>query len=91
MLTEKFFTILGASIANALYIGCEVMKFCTVSFFGHRHIEGDIWELDEKLREVVQLMINRNYCTECLVGTGGDFARIVSSAIRYEQKRYDEV
>lgn len=67
------------------------MRFCTVSFFGHRYIEGDIWELDEKLREIVQLMINRNFCTECLVGTGGDFDRIASSAIRYEQKRFDEV
>lgn len=67
------------------------MHTCTVSFFGHRLIEGDIWELDEKLREIVRLMINRNFYTEFLVGTGGDFDRIVSSAIRHEQKLFGDV
>ena len=67
------------------------MRFCTVSFFGHRYIEGDIWELDEKLREIVRLMINRNYYTEFLVSTGGDFDRIASSAIKHEQKLFIDV
>ena len=67
------------------------MRSCTVSFFGHRLIEGDIWELDEKLREIVRLMINRNYYTEFLVSTGGDFDRIVSSAIKHEQKLFGDV
>lgn len=67
------------------------MHICTVSFFGHRLIEGDFWELDEKLREIVRLMINRNYYTEFLVSTGGDFDRIVSSAIKHEQKLFADV
>ena len=64
------------------------MHICTVSFFGHRLIEGDIWELDEKLREIVRLMLNRNFYTDFLVSTGGDFDRIASSAIKHEQKLF---
>lgn len=67
------------------------MHTCTVSFFGHRLIEGDFWKLDEKLREIVRLLINRNFYTEFLVSTGGDFDRIVSSAIKHEQKLFGEV
>ncbi|MBQ3604379.1 MAG: hypothetical protein IJA02_11105 [Clostridia bacterium] len=63
---------------------------CTVSFFGHRYIEGDIWEIDEKLREIIRILINRNCYVDFLVGADGDFDRIVSSAIKHEQKLYGE-
>ena len=65
--------------------------FCTVSFFGHRCIEDDIWGIDEKLREIVQLFINRSDYVEFLVGADGDFDRIVSSAIKHEQKALDSI
>ena len=64
---------------------------CTVSFFGHRYIEGDIWEIDEKLREIIRILINRNCYVDFLVGADGDFDRIVSSAIKHEQKVYDDI
>lgn len=64
---------------------------CTVSFFGHRYIEGDIWGIDEKLREIIRLLINRNDYIDFLVGADGDFDRIVSSAIRQEQKLYSDI
>lgn len=65
------------------------MYTLTVSFFGHRYIDGDIWDIDEKLRNIIQLLINRSDYVEFLVGADGDFDRIVSSAIKHEQKLLD--
>lgn len=56
------------------------MDVYTVSFFGHRHIENPVL-IDAKLeKQIVRLLLEKQY-VQFLVGRDGDFDLLVSSVI----------
>ena len=58
----------------------------TVSFFGHRIIE-DFNRAEAKVEALIRELILQKEYVEFLVGRGGDFDQIVSSAVKRLQRR----
>ena len=56
------------------------MDVFTVSFFGHRHVENPISIEAELEKQIVRLLLEKQY-VEFLVGRDGDFDLLVSSVI----------
>ena len=62
------------------------MEIYTVSFFGHRRVNNPI-ELEEKLKKIVENLIDSKEYVDFLVGRDGDFDMVVTSTIK-RVKRY---
>ena len=62
------------------------MKLFTVSFFGHR-IVPEFREAEERVEALIHTLLLENEYVEFLVGRGGDFDQIVSSAAKRLQRR----
>ena len=58
----------------------------TVSFFGHRIIE-DFNQAEKKAEALIRELILQKEYVEFLIGRGGDFDQIVSSAVKRFQRR----
>ena len=58
----------------------------TVSFFGHRIIE-DFNQAEKKAEALIRELILQKEYVEFLIGRGGDFDKIVSSAVKRFQRR----
>ena len=66
------------------------MKLFTVSFFGHR-IVPEFREAEERVEALIHTLLLENEYVEFLVGRNGDFDQIVTSAVKRQQRRYDEI
>lgn len=64
------------------------MDMYTVSFFGHREVEGAA-EIESRLERLLHDLITRKQYVEFLVGRDGEFDLLVASAIRRAVKQYD--
>lgn len=62
-----------------------MLKPYTVSFFGHRIIE-DFNRVEKKAETLIRDLILQKEYVEFLVGRGGDFDQIVSSAVKRLQR-----
>lgn len=58
----------------------------TVSFFGHREVEG-FSEIEERLEGLIQELLCTKEYVEFLVGRNGEFDQMVSSEIKKLKKR----
>ena len=63
-----------------------MLRLYTVSFFGHRIIE-DFNRAEAKAEALIRELILQKEYVEFLVGRGGDFDQIVSSAVKRLQRR----
>ena len=63
-----------------------MLRLYTVSFFGHRIIE-DFNRAEKKAKVIIRELILQKEYVEFLVGRGGDFDQIVSSAVKRFQRR----
>lgn len=63
------------------------MDIYTVSFFGHREVEGAA-EIESRLERLLHDLITRKQYVEFLVGRDGEFDLLVASAIRRAVKQY---
>ena len=63
------------------------MDIYTVSFFGHREVEGAA-EIESRLERLQHDLITRKQYVEFLVGRDGEFDLLVASAIRRAVKQY---
>ena len=63
-----------------------MLRLYTVSFFGHRIIE-DFNRVEKKAETFIRDLILQKEYVEFLVGRGGDFDQIVSSAVKRFQRR----
>ena len=63
------------------------MDTYTVSFFGHREVEGAA-EIESRLERLLRDFITRKQYVEFLVGRDGEFDLLVASAIRRAVKQY---
>ena len=63
-----------------------MLRLYTVSFFGHRIIE-DFNRAEAKVEALIHELILQKEYVEFLVGRGGDFDQIVSSAAKRLQRR----
>lgn len=63
------------------------MEIYTVSFFGHREVEGAA-EIESRLERLQHDLITRKQYVEFLVGRDGEFDLLVASAIRRAVKQY---
>lgn len=63
------------------------MEIYTVSFFGHREVEGAA-EIESRLERLLHDLITRKQYLEFLVGRNGEFDLLVASAIRRAVKQY---
>ena len=63
-----------------------MLRLYTVSFFGHRIIE-DFGRAEKKAEALIRDLILQKEYVEFLVGRGGDFDQIVSSAVKRLQRR----
>ena len=63
------------------------MEIYTVSFFGHREVEGAA-EIESRLERLLHDLITRKQYVEFLVGRDGEFDLLVASAIRRAVKQY---
>lgn len=63
-----------------------MLRLYTVSFFGHRIIE-DFNRVEKKAETLIRDLILQKGYVEFLVGRGGDFDQIVSSAVKRFQRR----
>lgn len=63
-----------------------MLRLYTVSFFGHRIIE-DFNRAEAKAEALIHDLILQKEYVEFLVGRGGDFDQIVSSAVKRLQRR----
>jgi len=63
------------------------MQIFTVSFFGHRYIENAL-EIEHKLEQTIQALLQEKEYVEFLVGRDGDFDQLVSSTIRRCKRKY---
>lgn len=63
-----------------------MLRLYTVSFFGHRIIE-DFNRAEKKAKVIIRELILQKEYVEFLVGRGGDFDQIVSSAVKRLQRR----
>ena len=63
-----------------------MLKPYTVSFFGHRIIE-DFNQAEKKAEALIRELILQKEYVEFLIGRGGDFDQIVSSAVKRFQRR----
>ena len=63
-----------------------MLRLYTVSFFGHRIIE-DFNRAEAKAEALIRNLILQKEYVEFLVGRGGDFDQIVSSAVKRLQRR----
>ena len=63
-----------------------MLKPYTVSFFGHRIIE-DFNRAEAKAETLIRDLILQKGYVEFLVGRGGDFDQIISSAVKRLQRR----
>lgn len=63
-----------------------MLRLYTVSFFGHRIIE-DFNRVEKKAETLIRDLILQKEYVEFLVGRGGDFDQIVSSAVKRLQRR----
>ncbi len=63
------------------------MDIYTVSFFGHREVEGAA-EIESRLERILHDLITRKQYVEFLVGRDGEFNLLVASAIRRAVKQY---
>lgn len=57
------------------------MDTYTVSFFGHRQLEEPL-KVEERLEQVVRMLLNEKQYVELLVGRDGEYDKLVSSVIR---------
>lgn len=57
------------------------MDTYTVSFFGHRQLEEPL-KVEERLEQVVRMLMNEKQYVELLVGRDGEYDKLVSSVIR---------
>ena len=63
------------------------MEIYTVSFFGHREVEGAA-EIESRLERLLHDLITQKQYVEFLVGRDGEFDLLVASAIRRAVKQY---
>lgn len=63
-----------------------MLRLYTVSFFGHRIIE-DFNRAEAKAETLIRDLILQKGYVEFLVGRGGDFDQIISSAVKRLQRR----
>lgn len=63
-----------------------MLRLYTVSFFGHRIIE-DFNRAEKKAKVIIRELILQKEYVEFLVGRGGDFDQLVSSAVKRLQRR----
>lgn len=63
------------------------MQIFTVSFCGHRKIER-VWEIENRLEQVVGDILLKQEYVEFLVGRDGQFDQLVSSVIRRCKRNY---
>lgn len=63
------------------------MDIYTVSFFGHREVEGAA-EIESRLERLLHDLITRKQYVEFLVGRDGEFDLLVALAIRRAVKQY---
>lgn len=63
------------------------MDIYTVSFFGHREVEGAA-EIESRLERLLHDLITRKQYVEFLVGRDGEFDLLVASAISRAVKQY---
>lgn len=63
------------------------MEIYTVSFFGHREVEGAA-EIESRLERLLHDLITQKQYVEFLVGWDGEFDLLVASAIRRAVKQY---
>ncbi|MCR4719412.1 MAG: hypothetical protein K5768_07265 [Firmicutes bacterium] len=61
------------------------MEIYTVSFFGHRYIE-NIFEIEQKIEEIVKRLIYENEYVDFLIGRDGEFDQLVSSTVKRMKK-----
>ena len=63
----------------------DLMRIYTVSFFGHRYIE-NIFEIEQKIEEIVKRLIYENEYVDFLIGRDGEFDQLVSSTVKRMKK-----
>ena len=63
------------------------MEIYTVSFFGHREVEGAA-EIESRLDQLLYNLITQKQYVEFLVGRDGEFDLLAASAIRRAIKQY---
>ena len=63
------------------------MEVFIVSFFGHRMIENAL-EIENRLDQLIRILLQEHEYIEFLVGRDGEFDQIVSSAIRRCKREY---
>ena len=63
------------------------MEIYTVSFFGHREVEGAS-DIESRLDWLLHDLITQKQYVEFLIGRDGDFDLLVASAIRRAVKQY---
>lgn len=60
---------------------CRMLETYTVSFFGHRQIEGTL-RLENALEEIICRLLQEKEYVEFLVGRDGEFDQLVSSTVK---------
>ena len=68
---------------------CPSLEPYTVSFFGHRKIEGAL-RLEETLEQMIFQLLQKKEYVEFLVGRDGAFDLLVSSVVKRCKKKYGE-
>ena len=63
------------------------MEIYTVSFFGHREVEGES-DIESRLDWLLHDLITQKQYVEFLIGRDGEFDLLVASAIRRAVKQY---
>lgn len=63
-----------------------MLETYSVSFFGHRRIERFL-DLEDRVVQLIQNLIETNDFVEFLVGRNGDFDQLVSSSIRTVKRK----
>ena len=63
------------------------MNVYTVSFFGHRMIDNAL-EIENRLDQLIRILLQEHEYVEFLVGQDGEFDQIVSSVIRRCKREY---
>lgn len=64
------------------------MEAYTVAFFGHRLINGNLHQAEEKLEEQIYTLLCEHEYVEFLVGRNGDFDVYAASAVLRCRKKY---